>query len=176
MPIERAPFGCLTYVPSLYMITLMPKCVSPVSNVRRTLLSKDGTGLSAIFVTMKVLTKSAFASAIEVNLPLSKSEGIRALISCYLHRRGRGVSQMPDRERLGADAPEDLYAMYDGLQALLSGHSDITLTASASVARFLLALAAAERRQTTFHLSDPQLLRRPVGPLLDYLQRWGGST
>ena len=171
---ERAPFGCLPYAPPpLYMISLMPKCVSPVSNVRWILLSNDGTGLSAIFVTMKVLTKSAFASAIEVNLPLSKSEGIRALISCYLHRRGRGVSQMPDRERLGADAPEDLYAMYDGLQALLSGHSDITLTASASVARFLLALAAAERRQTIFHLTDPQLLRRPMGPLLDYLRSCG---
>ena len=173
MPMERAPLGCLPYDPPLYMITLMPKCVSPVSNVRWILLSNDGTGLSAIFVTMKVLTKSAFASAIEVNLPLSKSEGIRALISFYLHRRGRGVSQMPDRELLGADAPEDLYAMYDGLQALLSGHSDITLTASASVARFLLALAAAERRQTTFHLTDPQLLRRPMGPLLVFLQRWG---
>lgn len=60
--------------------------------------------------------------------------------------------------------------MYDGLQALLSGQSDLRLTASASVARFLLALAAAERRQTTFHLTDPQLLRRPMGPLLDYLQ------
>ena len=63
--------------------------------------------------------------------------------------------------------------MYDGLQALLSGHSDITLTASASVARFLLALAAAERRQTTFYLTDPQLLRRPMGPLLDYLRSCG---
>ncbi len=119
---------------------------------------------------MKLLTKTAFASSIEVNLPLSKSEGIRALISRYLLRRGRGVTQMPHSDLLGTDAPEDLYAMYDGLQALLSGHSDITLTASASVARFLLALAAAERRQTTFHLTDPQLLRRPMGPLLDYLQ------
>ena len=155
------------------MIALMPKCVSPVSNVRRTLLSKDGTGLSAIFVTMKLLTKTAFASSIEVNLPLSKSEGIRALISCYLLRRGRGVTQMPHSDLLGTDAPEDLYAMYDGLQVLLSGHSDITLTASASVARFLLALAAAERRQTTFHLTDPQLLRRPMGPLLDYLRSCG---
>lgn len=80
---------------------------------------------------------------------------------------------MPHRDLLGTDAPEDLYTIYDGLQALLSGKSDITLTASASVARFLLALAAAERRQTTFHLTDPQLLRRPMGPLLDYLQRWG---
>ena len=122
---------------------------------------------------MKLLTKTAFASSIEVNLPLSKSEGIRALISCYLLRRGRGVTQMPHSDLLGTDAPEDLYAMYDGLQALLSGHSDITLTASASVARFLLALAAAERRQTTFHLTDPQLLRRPMGPLLDYLRSCG---
>ena len=130
-------------------------------------------GLSANFVTMKLLTKTAFASSIEVNLPLSKSEGIRSLISCYLLRRGRGVNQMPHRDLLGTDAPEDLYTIYDGLQALLSGKSDITLTASASVARFLLALAAAERRQTTFHLTDPQLLRRPMGPLLDYLQRWG---
>lgn len=80
---------------------------------------------------------------------------------------------MPHCDLLGTDAPEDLYAMYDGLQALLSGHSDITLTASASVARFLLALAAAERRQTTFHLTDAQLLRRPMGPLLDYLRSCG---
>lgn len=122
---------------------------------------------------MKLLTKTAFASSIEVNLPLSKSEGIRSLISCYLLRRGRGVNQMPHRDLLGTDAPEDLYTIYDGLQALLSGKSDITLTASASVARFLLALAAAERRQTTFHLTDPQLLRRPMGPLLDYLQDFG---
>ncbi len=80
---------------------------------------------------------------------------------------------MPHRDFLGTDAPEDLYTIYDGLQALLSGKSDITLTASASVARFLLALAAAERRQTTFSLTDPQLLRRPMGPLLDYLQGCG---
>ena len=77
---------------------------------------------------------------------------------------------MPHRDLLGPDAPDDLYAIYDGLQALLFGQTDITLTASASVARFLLALAAAERRQTTFHLTDPQLLRRPMGPLLDYLK------
>ncbi len=122
---------------------------------------------------MKVLTKSTFASSIEVYLPLSKSEGIRSLISCYLLRRGRGVNYMPHRDLLGTDAPEDLYTIYDGLQALLSGQSDIRLTASASVARFLLALAAVERRQTTFHLTDPQLLRRPMGPLLDYLQSCG---
>ena len=122
---------------------------------------------------MMVLTKSTFASSIEVNLPLSKSEGIRTLISCYLLRRGRGVRQMPHRDLLGTDAPEDLYTIYDGLQALFSGRSDITLTASASVARFLLALAAAEPRQTTFHLTDPQLLRRPMGPLLDYLRSCG---
>lgn len=122
---------------------------------------------------MKLLTKTAFASSIEVNLPLSKSEGIRSLISCYLLRRGRGVNQMPHRDLLGTDAPEDLYTIYDGLQALLSGKSDITLTASASVARFLLALGAAEPRRTVFHLTDPQLLRRPMGPLLDFLQRRG---
>lgn len=122
---------------------------------------------------MMVLTKSTFASSIEVNLPLSKSEGIRTLISCYLLRRGRGASQMPHRDLLGTDAPEDLYTIYDGLQTLLSGRSDITLTASASVARFLLALAAADPRQTTFHLTDPQLLRRPMGQLLDYLRNCG---
>ena len=122
---------------------------------------------------MKLLTKTAFASSIEVNLPLSKSEGIRSLISCYLLRRGRGVNQMPHRDLLGTDAPEDLYTIYDGLQALLSGKSDITLTASASVARFLLTLGAAEPRRTVFHLTDPQLLRRPMGPLLDFLQRRG---
>mgnify|MGYP005884110877 FL=1 len=122
---------------------------------------------------MKLLTKTAFASSIEVNLPLSKSEGIRSLISCYLLRRGRGVNQMPHRDLLSTDAPEDLYTIYDGLQALLSGKSDITLTASASVARFLLALGAAEPRRTVFHLTDPQLLRRPMGPLLDFLQRRG---
>lgn len=127
-------------------------------------------GLSANFVTMNVLTKSVFASSIEVNLPLSKSEGIRSLISCYLLRRGRGVNQMPHSDLLGIDAPEDLYTIYDGLQALLSGKSNITLTASASVARFLLALGAAEPRRTVFHLTDPQLLRRPMSPLLDYLQ------
>lgn len=127
-------------------------------------------GLSANFVTMNVLTKSVFASSIEVNLPLSKSEGIRSLISCYLLRRGRGVNQMPHSDLLGTDAPEDLYTIYDGLQALLSGKSNITLTASASVARFLLALGAAEPRRTVFHLTDPQLLRRPMSPLLDYLQ------
>ena len=80
---------------------------------------------------------------------------------------------MPHRELLGSDAPEDLYTIYNGLQALLSGQSDITLTASASVARFLLALSAAEHRQTTFHLTDPQLLRRPMGPLLDFLRSCG---
>lgn len=80
---------------------------------------------------------------------------------------------MPHRDLLGTDAPEDLYTIYDGLQALLSGKSNITLTASASVARFLLALASAERRQTTFSLTDPQLLRRPMSPLLDYLQGCG---
>lgn len=126
-------------------------------------------------MTMKLLTKTAFASSIEVNLPLSKSEGIRSLISCYLLRRGRGVNQMPHRDLLSTDAPEDLYTIYDGLQALLSGKSDITLTASASVARFLLALGAAEPRRTVFHLTDPQLLRRPMGPLLDFLQRRGVS-
>ena len=130
-------------------------------------------GLSANFVTMNVLTKSVFASSIEVNLPLSKSEGIRSLISCYLLRRGRGVNQMPHSDLLGTDAPEDLYTIYDGLQALLSGKSNITLTASASVARFLLALGAAEPRRTVFHLTDPQLLRRPMSPLLDYLQGCG---
>ncbi len=122
---------------------------------------------------MNVLTQSVFASSIEVNLPLSKSEGIRSLVSCYLLRRGRGVNQMPHSDLLGTDAPEDLYTIYDGLQALLSGKSNITLTASASVARFLLALASAERRQTTFSLTDPQLLRRPMSPLLDYLQGCG---
>ena len=29
MPMERAPFGCLTDEPPLYMITLMLKCVTP---------------------------------------------------------------------------------------------------------------------------------------------------
>lgn len=80
---------------------------------------------------------------------------------------------MPHSDLLGTDAPEDLYTIYDGLQALLSGKSNITLTASASVARFLLALGAAEPRRTVFHLTDPQLLRRPMSPLLDYLQGCG---
>lgn len=122
---------------------------------------------------MNVVTKTAYKQSIEVDLPLSKSEGVRALISYYILLRGRGDSRMPSRDLFGADAPEDLYAIYDGLQALLSGQSDIRLTASASVARFLLALAAAVTRITVFHLTNTQLRRRPMGPLIDYLRRCG---
>lgn len=124
---------------------------------------------------MKVLTITAFQSSIEIDLPLSKSEGIRALISCYIVLRSRGATVMPSKDLLGADAPEDLHAIYDGLQALLSGQSDIRLTGSASVSRFLLSLAAAEPRTTVFHLTDPQLRRRPMGQLVDYLRRCGVS-
>ncbi len=124
---------------------------------------------------MNVLTKTAFQSSIEIDLPLSKSEGIRALISCYIVLRSRGATMMPSKDLLDADAPEDLHAIYDGLQALLSGQSDIRLTGSASVSRFLLSLAAAEARRTVFHLTDPQLRRRPMGQLVDYLRRCGVS-
>ena len=124
---------------------------------------------------MRVLTKTAFQSSIEIDLPLSKSEGIRALISCYIVLRSRGATVMPSKDLLGADAPEDLHAIYDGLQALLFGQSDIRLTASASVTRFLLSLAAAEPQKTVFHLTDPQLRRRPMGHLVDYLRRCGVS-
>ena len=114
----------------------------------------------------------------EVDLPLSKSEGIRALISLYLLRRGRGETAMPLRDELiPEDAPEDLLILYDGLQVLLSGSgSEIRLSASASVARFLVALAAAEGRRVSFRLTDNQLLRRPIQPLLDYLLRFGVSV
>ena len=114
----------------------------------------------------------------EVNLPLSKSEGIRALISLYLLWRGRGETAMPPRDEvIPEDAPEDLLILYDGLQVLLSGGgSEIRLSASASVARFLVALAAAEGRRVCFRLTDHQLLRRPIRPLLDYLLRFGVSV
>ena len=47
MPMERAPFGCLTDKPSRYMITPMLKCVSPApasqqSGVRE--CAEDGIG------------------------------------------------------------------------------------------------------------------------------------
>ena len=114
----------------------------------------------------------------EVDLPLSKSEGIRALISLYLLRRGRGETAMPLKDEvIPEDAPEDLLILYDGLQVLLSGSgSEIRLSASASVARFLVALAAAEGRRVCFRLTDHQLLRRPIRPLLDYLLRFGVSV
>lgn len=122
---------------------------------------------------MNVITKTAYKPSIEVDLPLSKSEGIRTLISCYIVLRSRGATVMPYKDLLGADAPEDLHTVYDGLHALLSGQSDIRLTASASAARFLLALAAAVTRITVFHLTNTQLRRRPMGPLIDYLRRCG---
>ena len=114
----------------------------------------------------------------EVDLPLSKSEGIRALISLYLLRRGRGETAIPPRDEvIPEDAPEDLLVLYDGLQVLLSGSgSEIRLSASASVARFLVALAAAEGRRVCLRLTDHQLLRRPIRPLLDYLLRFGVSV
>ena len=114
----------------------------------------------------------------EVDLPLSKSEGIRALISLYLLRRGRGQIAMPPRDELiPDDAPDDLQVLYDGLQILLAGSgTDIRLSASASVARFLVALAAAEGRRVSFRLTDNQLLRRPMRPLEDYLHGLGVSV
>ena len=114
----------------------------------------------------------------EVDLPLSKSEGIRALISLYLLRRGRGETAMPPRDELiPDDAPDDLQVLYDGLQILLAGSgTDIRLSASASVARFLVALAAAEGRRVSFRLTDNQLLRRPMRPLEDYLHSLGVSV
>lgn len=114
----------------------------------------------------------------EVDLPLSKSEGIRALISLYLLRRGRGETAMPLRDEvIPEDAPEDLLILYDGLQVLLSGSgSEIRLSASASVARFLVALAAAEGRRVSFRLTDNQLLCRPMRPLEDYLHVLGVSV
>lgn len=114
----------------------------------------------------------------EVDLPLSKSEGIRALISLYLLRRGRGETAMPLMDEVIPEGtPEDLLILYDGLQVLLSGSgSEIRLSASASVARFLVALAAAEGRRVCFRLTDHQLLRRPIRPLLDYLLRFGVSV
>ena len=114
----------------------------------------------------------------EVNLPLSKSEGIRALISLYLLRRGRGQIAMPPRDELiPDDAPEDLQVLYVGLQILLAGSgTDIRLSASASVARFLVALVAAEGRRVSFRLTDNQLLRRPMCPLEDYLHGLGVSV
>ena len=124
---------------------------------------------------MRTLSRLRFPSLMEVNLPLSKSEGIRALISLYLLRRSRGETAMPPRDEvIPEDAPEDLLILYDGLQALLSGSgSEIRLSASASVTRFLLVLAAAQPQRTVFHLTDPQLLRRPMGPLIDYLRGCG---
>ena len=114
----------------------------------------------------------------EVDLPLSKSEGIRALISLYLLRRGMGETAMPLRDEvIPEDAPEDLLILYDGLQVLLSASgSEIRLSASASVARFLVALAAAEGRRVSFRLTDNQLLRRPMRPLEDYLHGLGVSV
>lgn len=114
----------------------------------------------------------------EVYLPLSKSEGIRALISLYLLRQSRGQIAMPPRDELiPDDAPEDLQVLYDGLQILLAGSgTDIRLSASASVARFLVALAAAEGRRVSFRLTDNQLLRRPMRPLEDYLHGLGVSV
>lgn len=114
----------------------------------------------------------------EVDLPLSKSEGIRALISLYLLRRGRGETAMPLMDEVIPEGtPEDLLILYDGLQVLLSDSgSEIRLSASASVARFLVALAAAEGRRVCFRLTDHQLLRRPIRPLLDYLLRFGVSV
>ena len=127
---------------------------------------------------MRTLSRLRFPSLMEVDLPLSKSEGIRALISLYLLWRGRGETAMPPRDEvIPEDAPEDLLILYDGLQVLLSGSgSEIRLSASASVARFLVALAAAEGRRVCFRLTDHQLLRRPIRPLLDYLLRFGVSV
>ena len=85
---------------------------------------------------------------------------------------------MPLRDEvIPEDAPEDLLILYDGLQVLLSGSgSEIRLSASASVARFLVALAAAEGRRVSFRLTDNQLLRRPMRPLEDYLHVLGVSV
>ena len=85
---------------------------------------------------------------------------------------------MPLRDEvIPEDSPEDLLILYDGLQVLLSGSgSEIRLSASASVARFLVALAAAEGRRVCFRLTDHQLLRRPIRPLLDYLLHFGVSV
>ena len=85
---------------------------------------------------------------------------------------------MPLRDEvIPEDAPEDLLILYDGLQVLLSGSgSEIRLSASASVARFLVALAAAEGRRVSFRLTDNQLLRRPMRPLEGYLHVLGVSV
>lgn len=85
---------------------------------------------------------------------------------------------MPLRDEvIPEDAPEDLLILYDGLQVLLSGSgSEIRLSASASVARFLVALAAAEGRRVSFRLTDNQLLCRPMRPLEDYLHVLGVSV
>lgn len=85
---------------------------------------------------------------------------------------------MPLRDEvIPKDAPEDLLILYDGLQVLLSGSgSEIRLSASASVARFLVALAATEGRRVSFRLTDNQLLRRPMRPLEDYLYGLGVSV
>ena len=56
MPMERAPFGCLTDKPSRYMITPMLKCVTPGA------LSDESGGdwSDALISDPDIVTKSLF--------------------------------------------------------------------------------------------------------------------
>lgn len=125
---------------------------------------------------MNVIRVSRFPASIEVRLPLSKSEGLRRLVLSYIMAKGRGdVALPPLREEASAVVPEDLLVMRDGLTALLGGCDEIRLSASASVARFLLALTVASGRPHRLLLADPQLQRRPMKPLFDFFRSIGVS-
>lgn len=71
--------------------------------------------------------------------------------------------------------PDDLLVLRRALETLLRGDSVIDLSASASVTRFLVALAAVESRPVTLRLRNPQLRRRPMGPLFDFLRSQGAA-
>lgn len=120
------------------------------------------------------LQKTYFPSTISVKLPLSKSEGLRLIVAAYLVAKGRGGARMPtlwDDET--ANVPDDLLVMREGLDRLLRGETEIRLSSSASVARFLLALAIARGRPCRFILTDSQLSRRPMAPLFDFFRDIG---
>lgn len=120
--------------------------------------------------------QASFPSTVAPKLPLSKSEGLRHLVLTYVLAKGRGEVALPSlREVASAVVPEDLQVMRQGLIALLRGDGDIQLSASASVARFLLALTVASGRPHRLLLTDPQLQRRPMKPLFDFFRSIGVS-
>lgn len=116
---------------------------------------------------LHVKRKKPVSKEIRVALPPGKSLWARVLILYAIH--GKTLPKPP------AGAGDDVYALYNSLEDIRRGKTEIDVVESGTAMRFLTAYLAAVTRSAVMLKGRGRQYQRPIGPLVDTLRGMGAK-